>query len=112
MCHVYFQNVTKQEQRPINHPPTPEDSRQISPQGESRADVKQRLLLIPILFILLRIWGTLQFFFALVKSREVQERCVSKGTYSSFLMLSIAQVREGGGEGEGKYMQGRYISSF
>ena len=69
-----------------------EDGSQVSAQQEARAEVKQRLLLIPITFILLRMWGTLQFFYTLAKQREMSSHCRSKINQNILIALGIAQV--------------------
>lgn len=61
-------------------------------QDEARSQVQQRLLLIPMLFILLRMWGTIQFFFALVKKNDIDSGCVSKSDSISLFALGIFQV--------------------
>lgn len=56
--------------------------------------VETRLLLIPIIFILLRIWGTLQFIFSIATSHLIKEQtgCVPSTINVVFLVLGILQV--------------------
>lgn len=57
-----------------------------------RSEVKQRLLLIPIVFILLRMWGTLQFFYSLAVSHQNKDGCIPKTSQKVFLGFAIVQV--------------------
>ena len=57
-----------------------------------RNEVKQRLLLIPIVFILLRMWGTIQFFFSLATSSQNHNGCIPPTSRKVFLILAIVQV--------------------
>ena len=54
--------------------------------------VEKRLLAIPLLFILLRIWGTLQVFVALAVSGTVQDGCIPSAVRKVFFALGILQV--------------------
>lgn len=56
--------------------------------------VETRLLLIPIIFILLRIWGTLQFIFSLAISDKIRSQtgCVPSSVNVVFTVLGILQV--------------------
>ena len=55
---------------------------------------ERRLLAIPLLFLLLRVWGTLQFFFALgVSGRNHNPGCTSQDVHSIFIVFGILQVR-------------------
>jgi formaldehyde-activating enzyme involved in methanogenesis len=56
--------------------------------------VESRLLLIPVIFILLRMWGTIQFFFSLAVADSVDNGCVPKSTHIAFYVLGILQVQE------------------
>ena len=53
--------------------------------------VESRLLAIPVIFILLRMWGTIQFFFSMAAADSVYG-CVSKPTHIAFFVLGILQV--------------------
>ena len=59
---------------------------------EMRSEVKQRLLLIPIVFILLRMWGTIQFFYSLAASSQNHNGCIPPLSRRVFLALAIVQV--------------------
>ena len=59
---------------------------------EMRSEVKQRLLLIPIVFILLRMWGTIQFFYSLAVSSQNHNGCIPPLSRRVFLALAIVQV--------------------
>ena len=54
--------------------------------------VESRLLAIPVIFILLRIWGTVQFFFSLAVADSVNDGCVPNSTHVAFFVLGILQV--------------------
>ena len=55
--------------------------------------VETRLLLIPVIFILLRIWGTLQFLFAIGTSAKINKaHCLPKPIQVTFQVLGILQV--------------------
>jgi hypothetical protein len=56
--------------------------------------VETRLLLIPALFILLRFWGTLQFFVSLGTSSKINPDtgCVPATLNTVFKVLGILQV--------------------
>ena len=54
--------------------------------------VETRLLAIPILFILLRMWGTIQFLFSLAVAGTVHEGCVPNSVHIAFVVLGILQV--------------------
>lgn len=75
------------------------DGSQVSAQREARAEVKQRLLLIPITFIVLRMWGTLQFFYSLARQRAMNSHCWSKSDQNILITLGIAQAIGDGGQG-------------
>ena len=56
---------------------------------------ERKLTFIPVLFILLRMWGTLQFVFSIVvkESRLVDPTgCISTATYYVYLIITCAQV--------------------
>lgn len=57
-----------------------------------RSEVKQRLLLIPLVFILLRISGTLHFFYSVAVSYQNKNGCIPKGSQKVYLALAILQV--------------------
>ena len=54
----------------------------------------RRLTLIPVVFILLRIWGTIQFFYSIIVTRSIPNynECVSNGVSVGFLILGYLQV--------------------
>ena len=56
---------------------------------------ENKLALIPILFILLRMWGTLQFLFSIIVygARLADTTgCIPKAVYYVYLVLTCAQV--------------------
>ena len=55
--------------------------------------MESRLLAIPLFFILLRMWGTIQFFFSLAVADSVNNGCVPNSIHSAFFVLGILQVR-------------------
>ena len=59
---------------------------------EMRSEVKQRLLLIPIVFIVLRMWGTIQFFYSLATANQNQYGCIPPTSRKVYLGLAIVQV--------------------
>lgn len=64
--------------------------------------VETRLLLIPVIFILLRIWGTLQFLFAIGTSSKISKRlCLPKPIQVTFQVIGILQAIGDGGQGWG-----------
>ena len=56
--------------------------------------VESRLLAIPLVFILLRMWGTIQFFFSLAVADSVQNGCIPNNIHIAFFVLGILQARE------------------
>ncbi len=56
------------------------------------AQVEKRLLAIPLLYILLRFWGTLQFFYSLAMSEQNHDGCIPTGVRDGFFLLGILQV--------------------
>jgi len=54
----------------------------------------RKFTLIPVVFILLRIWGTIQFFYSIVVTRSIPNynECVSNGVSIGFLILGYLQV--------------------
>ena len=80
------------EQHPILSEDGVRNYNQTTAQNDARLEVKQRLLLIPLMFILLRIWGTMQFFYSLIKSGSIHKGCVSIADAKTFYVLGIAQV--------------------
>ena len=71
----------------------------LPPQMRARTDsqnhpgIERRLLLIPIVFILLRMWGTIQFFFSLATSDLNQDGCVPYWVATVYHVLGVLQVR-------------------
>ncbi len=56
------------------------------------SEVKQRLIFIPMAFILLRMWGTIQFFYSLTRRHKVMDGCVSEGDKILFVTFGVLQV--------------------
>ena len=54
----------------------------------------QRFMLIPVFFLLLRLWGTVQFFYSIGMSGKLKnhEGCLPKGVHIGFYILGIMQV--------------------
>ena len=55
-----------------------------------RAD--RKLTFIPIIFILLRIWGTIQFFYSIVVIKYTKGQCVPGWVFYGYLVLGYLQV--------------------
>lgn len=53
--------------------------------------VEMRLLAIPVVFILLRMWGTTQFFYSLSIS-DISEGCIAEEKQKVLLAFGILQV--------------------
>ena len=62
------------------------------PQVAMVENVEKRLLYIPLMFILLRIWGSIQFFFSLAVDDDNQEGCIPNEVHTVFFVLGILQV--------------------
>ena len=60
--------------------------------GGSQGGVEKRLMLIPLMFVLLRMWGTIQFFFSIATSSLNQGGCVPPWMQTVYLVLGILQV--------------------
>lgn len=58
------------------------------------AQVEKRLLAIPLLYILLRMWGTLQFFYSLTVSGQKHGACIPEGVKIVYTVLGILQVMD------------------
>ncbi len=56
-------------------------------------NVEKRLLAIPILYIVIRIWGTLQFFYSLIVSGSNDEGCIPSTVKTVYIVFGILQVR-------------------
>ena len=54
--------------------------------------VEKRLLPIPLLFILLRMWGTLQFFYSLAVATTNHDGCMPHKVQTGFVVFGILQV--------------------
>ena len=54
--------------------------------------VEKRLLYIPVVFIFLRIWGSIQFFFSIAVADQNQEGCIPDWIHTVFLVLGVLQV--------------------
>ena len=65
-----------------------------SAQREAMSEVQHRLVFIPITFILLRMWGTIQFFLSLALTHTIKRNppCLSESELKVFHALRIAQV--------------------
>ena len=59
--------------------------------------VEKKLYWIPVAFIILRMWGTLQFIFSIfvfaTKAVNSTTGCVPKGIYYVYKILAVIQVR-------------------
>ena len=62
------------------------------PQVAMAENVEKRLLYIPLVFILLRIWGSIQFFFSLAVSNDNLDGCIPNVVHTVFFVLGILQV--------------------
>ena len=64
------------------------------PPGTATEQAEKRLLYIPALFLLLRVWGTTQFFYSIGVSRYKEEDpgCIPIGIHTGFMILGILQV--------------------
>ena len=54
--------------------------------------VEKRLLYIPLVFIFLRIWGSIQFFFSIAVGDQNRDGCIPNWIHTVFLVLGILQV--------------------
>jgi len=56
--------------------------------------VESRLLAIPIIFVMLRIWGTIQFIISITTSSMIMSHngCISVGLLPTFKVFGILQV--------------------
>ncbi len=54
--------------------------------------VEKRLLCIPLLLVILRVWGTLQFFFSLAVSGTNHDGCIPHAVQTIFVILGLFQV--------------------
>ena len=70
------------------------ESRQLLSSGLVTAVQKadRKLTFIPIIFILLRIWGTIQFFYSIGVSKYTKSQCVPEGVFYRYLVLGYLQV--------------------
>ena len=60
--------------------------------------IEKRLLAIPVLYILLRMWGTLQLFYSLIVDHTNEHGCIPlsvQRTYFFFAILQVGQVPGG-----------------
>lgn len=62
----------------------------------------KKLVAIPILFVLLRMWGTVQYFYSL--GAYTQEGCTTTPWYVGFMLLSFLQAIGDGGQGWGNFI--------
>ena len=56
------------------------------------SEVNRRLLLIPLIFLVLKLWGTGQFFFSLSVSSKIKNGCIPPQIHTTFFVLEIFQV--------------------
>lgn len=63
-----------------------------APQVAMAENVEKRLLYIPLVFILLRIWGSIQFFFSLAVDDDNRDGCIPNVVHTVFFVLGILQV--------------------
>lgn len=54
--------------------------------------VEKRLLAIPVLYIVLRMWGTLQFFYSLAVADQNINGCIPPTVRTIYLVFGILQV--------------------
>ncbi len=56
--------------------------------------INRKMTFIPVLFILLRIWGTIQYFYIYIESYrgKVQCGCVTQSTFWGLTILGYLQV--------------------
>ncbi len=52
----------------------------------------RKLTFIPIVFVLLRMWGTIQFFYSLAVARYIKCACTTPGISLGFELLGYLQV--------------------
>ena len=62
------------------------------PQVAMVENVEKRLLYIPLMFIILRIWGSIQFFFSIAVADDNQKGCIPNVVHTVFFVLGILQV--------------------
>ena len=63
------------------------------PPGTAAEQAEKRLLYIPALFLLLRVWGTAQLFYSIGVSSDIQEPgCIPHGIQIGFMIFGILQV--------------------
>ena len=53
---------------------------------------EKRLIYIPIVFLILRIWGTIQYFYSIGVSGRNHDGCIPHGVQIVFYLLGIVQV--------------------
>lgn len=58
------------------------------------SSVEKRLLAIPLLYILLRMWGTLQFFYSMAVDHTNVSGCIPETVQRGYFILGILQVSE------------------
>ena len=62
----------------------------------------KKLVAIPVVFVLLRCWGTLHYFYSLAVSSHIIDHCTTRGVAAGFTVLGVLQVRgEGHHQGSG-----------
>lgn len=52
----------------------------------------KKLIAIPIVFVLLRCWGTLHFFYTLAISHHIHDGCTARGLAAGSTVFAILQV--------------------
>ncbi len=62
------------------------------PHSPQLARVEKRLLGIPLLYILLRMWGTLQFFYSLAVDHTNKNGCIPPDVQKIYFAFGILQV--------------------
>ena len=53
----------------------------------------RKLLVVPVLFVLLRCWGTIHFFYSIAVHNRVHNGCISRTLAHIFQFLGFVQVR-------------------
>ena len=76
------------------HLPPIQSRDQVNPKLVPKLNVaEKRLLAIPLLYIFLRMWGTLQFFYSLGVSGTINNGCIPQQVHDIFFTLGVLQVR-------------------
>lgn len=74
-------NIQRQSYEPINRDP-------------ERAKVERKMIYIPVIFLLLRCWGTIQFFvnIGMQYNYPMKQGCITMGFHTAFTVLGYLQV--------------------